>query len=302
VVLSLYFVSIFFIKYFEHEWALANNIYSAFDNFTLWQSLLWLFIFATSSYNGGIFPHSQWGQFFASLVPMIGWGGLLAFATLIASDKIKKFLLEVKGMGSIKDENHIILCGWNKNGCNIIKALTHDNIEHKHKIVILADEKYKPHIDFCVLNEKNVIHLVGHAKSKEDLQRANLKDASVVVVLQDEEHTDPDAYAILDVLTVNKYANDLGLRVKNGSEFQIIIQLHGEQNKSIALDAGADQILSFSTIESNILANMIHTPGINHVVDEIFAFNDTNDIYSIDVTENSVLVGKTYNEALETVK
>jgi len=64
------------------------------------------------------------------------------------------------------------------------------------------------------------------------------------------------------------------------------------------LDAGADQILSFSTIESNILANMIHTPGINHVVDEIFAFNDTNDIYSIDVTENSALVGKTYNEAL----
>ena len=70
-----------------------------------------------------------------------------------------------------------------------------------------------------------------------------------------------------------------------------------KQHQSIALDAGANQILSFSTIESNILANMIHTSGINHVVDEVFAFNDTN-IYFNDMRENFVLLGKTYNEAL----
>jgi TRAP transporter TAXI family solute receptor len=298
VVLSLYFVSIFFIKYFEHQWALANNMYSAFDNFSLWESLLWLFIFATSSYSGGIFPHSEWGQFFASLVPMIGWGGLLAFATLIASDKIKRFLLEVKGMGSIKDEDHIILCGWNKNGCNIIQALTHDNIAYKHKIIILAEEKYKSEIDLCVLGQKDVIHLVGYAKSKEDLERSNLLKSHAVVVLQDDTHTDPDAYAILDVLTINKYANDLKIREQKGAEFQIIIQLHSNKNKQIAIDAGADQIISLSSIESNILSNMIQTPGVNHLVEEIFDFNDTNDIYSIDVTANSKLVDTTYNEAL----
>lgn len=298
VVISLYFVSIFFIKYFEHEWALANNMYSAFDNFSLWESLLWLFIFATSSYNGGIFPHSEWGQFFASLVPMIGWGGLLAFATLIASDKIKIFLLEVKGMGRIKYTNHIILCGWNKSGCNIINALTHDNIENKHEIVVLADDSYKSEIDLCLLKHKNITYLVGQAKSKDDLERANLKDANIVLVLQDDNHADPDAYAILDVLTIKKYANNLGIREKNGLEFQIIIQLHAHQNKQIALDAGADQVISMSSIESNILANMIQTPGVNHLIEEIFDFNDTNDIYSIDVTKDSKLVGKTYNEAL----
>jgi hypothetical protein len=117
-------------------------------------------------------------------------------------------------------------------------------------------------------------------------------------VLEDDSHVDPDAYAILDVLTINKYANDLKVREQKGSEFQIIIQLHSNQNKQIAMDAGADQVISLSSVESNILSNMIQTPGVNHIVEEIFNFNDTNDIYSIDVTANSQLIGKTYNEAI----
>jgi voltage-gated potassium channel len=279
-------------------WALENNRYTPFDDFSLWDSIVWLFVFATSSYNDGVFPHSDGGKLFASLIPMIGWGGLLAFATLVASDKIKQFLLEVKGMGKVDYEDHIILCGWNKNGCNIIGSLTHDNIENKRKIVILAEETYKSDIDLCILNQKSVTHIVGYAKSKEDLERANLRKANTVVVLQSDDHTDPDAYAILDVMTINKYANDLGIREARGSEFQIIIQLHEHKNKPIAIDAGADQIISLASVESSILANMIQTPGVNHFVEEIFDFNDVNDIYSIDVTPNSLLIGKTYNEAL----
>ena len=298
VVFVFYMISILFIRHYEHIWALENNQYTPFDDFSLWDSIVWLFVFATSSYNDGIFPHSDGGKFFASLIPMIGWGGLLAFATLVASDKIKKFLLEVKGMGSVAYEDHIVLCGWNKNGCNIISSLTHENIENKRKIVILAEEKYKSEIDLCVLNQKSVTHIVGYAKSKEDLERANLKKANTVVVLQSDDHTDPDAYAILDVMTINKYANDLGIREQRGSEFQVIIQLHDSKNKSIATDAGADQIISIASVESSILANMIQTPGVNNFVEEIFDFNDVNDIYSIDITSGSKLIGKTYNEAL----
>jgi len=291
-------VCIFLIKYVEHHWALTHNFSSAFDDFTFKDSLMWLFLFATSSYSGGVFPQSDWGKLFASIIPMIGWGGLLAFATLLASDKIKQFLLEVKGMGSIKYKNHLIICGWNKSGCNIIKALTHENIEKQHDIVILSDDTHKMEIDLCLLNQKNVSYLVGQAKSKSDLERANIFEANIVLVLQDDNHTDPDAYAILDVLTINKYANSLGIRKQKGLKFQIIIQLHASQNKQIALDAGADQVLSMSSVESNILANMIQTPGVNQIIEEIFDFNDTNDIYSIDVTKNSKLIGKTYNEAL----
>jgi len=298
VVLSLYLVCIFLIKYVEHRWALTNNFSSAFDDFSFKDSLMWLFLFATSNYSGGVFPHSDWGKFFASIIPMIGWGGLLAFATLLASDKIKQFLLEVKGMGSIKYNNHIILCGWNKGGCNIIEALTHDNIENQHDIVVLAEETYKAEIDLCILNHKNITYLVGKAKSKDDLERANLQKANAVLVLQDDNHADPDAYAILDVLTISKCANDLGIREHKGHQFQIIIQLHAYQNKQIALDAGADQVISMSNVESNILANMIQTPGVNNLIEEIFDFNDTNDIYSIDIKKGSKLIGKTYNEAL----
>lgn len=298
IVFLLYMVSILFIRHYEHQWALHNNVYSPFDDFSLKDSLIWLFVFATSGFNDNVFPQSDEGKFFVSLIPMIGLGGILAFATLLASDTIKKFLLEVKGMGSVNYENHIILCGWNKNGCNILQALTHDNIERKSKIVILAEEQYKSEIDLCILKYKHVTHIVGHAKSREDLNRANLTKSKTVVVLQSDKHTDPDAYAILDVLTINKYATDLKLRETEGSEFQIIVQLHSNDNKSIAMDAGADQIISLASIESNILSNMIQTPGVNKFVEEVFDFNDTNDIYSIDVTTHSKLIGKTYNEAL----
>lgn len=302
VVLALYLTCIFLIKYFEHQWAVIHNISSPFDNLSLKESLMWLFIFATSSYNDGIFPCSGLGKFFVSIIPMIGLGGLLAFATLVASDNIKKFLLEVKGMGSVKDENHIILCGWNKGGCNIVEALTHKNIRHKKNVVILAPEKEKKDIEHCILNKKNVVHIVGNAKSREDLQRANLQKACTVVVLQDETHTDPDAYAILDVLTIRRYADELGIRDDKGFGFQIILQLLNDNNKQIAIDAGADQIIALANIESKLLSNMIQTPGINHFVEEVFNYNDANDIYSFDIKSGCSLEGKTYSEVLSLLK
>lgn len=302
VVLLLYLVCIFSIKYFEHQWAVAHNISSPFDNLSLKESLMWLFIFATSSYNDNIFPCSGLGKFFVSIIPMIGLGGLLAFATLVASDNIKKFLLEVKGMGSVKDENHIVLCGWNRGGCSIVEALTHKNIQHKKSVVVLAQEKDKKSIEHCILNKKDVVYIIGNAKSREDLERVNLQKAATVVVLQDETHSDPDAYAILDVLTISRYANELNIRDNKEQGFQVIIQLINDKNKQIAIDAGADQIISLANIESKLLSNMIQTPGINHFVEEVFNYNDANDIYSFDIKKGCDLVGKVYSEALSILK
>ncbi len=303
IMLMLYLICILLVKYFEHTWAIQHNIFSSFDNIPLYKSLLWLFVFAMSGFNDSIFPHSNEGKFIVSLIPMIGLGGILALAGLITSDQIKKYFLEAKGMGTRKDRNHIILCGWNDNAHFIVENLLHKNISVKKKIVILADLDDKDKIEQFEFDKRYVSYVSGNAGSRNDLERANFVEADMAIVVPNGHSEDRDARVILNVLTIEKFCLELeesGERSK--LNIHTIAQISDAKNEQIAQDAGVDQIISLGNIESKIFTQAVHNPGVAKFVNEVFTYNDANDIYSLLITENSTLFDKTYDEILSILR
>jgi TRAP transporter TAXI family solute receptor len=300
----IYLLCILLVKYYEHKWAIEHNVYSIFDNYTIYKSLLWLFIFSTSGYSDQFFPYSDQGKFIASLLPMIGLGGILTLVGLITSDHIKRYFMEVRGMSSKRIKDHIILCGWNENAPQIVENLLHENISHKRQIVILAEIPHEMPIEKFGFNPRYVSYIRGTATNRDDLKRANLAYADIAILISDEGSEDMDAKTILKILTVEKYGLELeesGER-KNRANIHTVAEIMDPNNIQIALDAGVDQIISLGNIESKIFTQAVQNPGVAKFVNEIFTYNEYNDIYSIEVTKDSHLLNKTYDEILKILR
>ena len=305
IIISAYVVCVFLIKYFEHKWAIENDIITIFDNLSFAKSLTWLFVFGSSGYNGDIFPNSNEGQLIASSVPLLGVGSIFAFVGLIAFDHFKKHFLEANGMVRRRVKNHIILCGWNSNSNFIIENLLHKNIANKRQIVILANESHEDEIKKNNHDPMHIFYVKGEATSREDLDKANIVEADIAIVISDDKDTeDPDARVILKVLTVEKYCLELEQENKrlNRSNIHTIAEISNPQNITIAKDAGVDQIISLGNIESKIFTQAVINPGVAVFLNEILTYNDQNDIYSFAIKKNSKLINQNYDEILTTLR
>jgi len=294
-----YIISILAIKFFEHHWAIEHNVINKFDNTPFIESLFWLFIFNTTGYNGDIFPVSNEGKFIISLIPMLGFGGVITLVGLITSDQIKKYILESKGMNNIKLQDHIIICGWNERASLLIKNLTHKNLESKKQVVILADAMDFNPIEQYHLNKEFVYYVKSAKVDRFSLEKANLAEAEMVIVLANKQHVDPDARTLLSVLTIENYSKEL---IKNNQrkkpQIYTVAEILDKDNESIAKDVQLNQIITLDDIEAKIFAQAIQTPGILDFIYEVFDYNDYNDIYHIRVDDKCVFLGKTYDEIL----
>jgi TRAP transporter TAXI family solute receptor len=297
-IIIFYIMSAFLIKYYEHKWAIGHSTYSIFDSYSLWDTITWLFIFANSGYNGDIFPISQEAKVMVSLIPFVSVGGIIVVISLYMFDKIKLYLDEINGMGGKKVKNHIIICGWNNTTKDIINSLTHENILKKNQIVVMLpnDESINEFKKYN-FDQLYVSYIQGNATNKEDLDRANIKEAKTAIILSDKDDHD-DSKAILSVLKIEKYSKELIAKNERKDDIYTIIEIQNEQNAQLAYDADADQVVTIGGIESKIFTQCILNPGVIKFMHEIMTLNDQNDIYSIEVDSKSPFIGKVYDEIL----
>ena len=299
-VIISYIISILVTKYFEHTWAIEHSQLSTFDEKPFLESLFWLFVFNSTGFNGNLFPISTEGKFIISLIPMVGFGGVLALVGLVTSDQIKKYILEGKGMSKVNFKNHIIICGWNERTALLIENLTHKNLSNKKPIVILTSTIDFNPVEKFNLNSEYVKYISGKGTEREGLIKANLKDAETAIVVSNPQSSDPDARTLLIVLTIESFCTELINTKKRIGRDQIytIAELNDKKNTQIAKDAKVNQVITLGDIESKLFAQSIQSPGILKFINEVFNYNDFNDIYTIVVDNSCTLLDKKYDEAL----
>ena len=259
IVVTVYLTCIFFVKHFEHIWAIEHNVISNFDNQPFFRNLLWLFVFGGSGYSDNLFPMSPMGKFFVTLIPLIGFGGFITIIGLVTSDQIKKRFLESRGVKSRMVKDHIIVCGWNPNVPFLIKNLLHKNLIRKKPIVLLADLKEVLPIEKYAFDSKWVTYIKGDATNKNDLERANIKDADIAIIITDEDSSDPDARNILKILTIEKYGHELEIegKRKNRENIYTIAEIQDAHKFQAAQDAYVDEIISLGHIKSKIFVQAV---------------------------------------------
>ena len=259
-----------------------------------------MFVFGGSGYSDNLFPQSPLGKFFVTLIPLIGLGGFLTIVGFLTSDHIKKRILEARGVKTRMIRNHVIVCGWNEAVPYLVRNLLHENIVHKRRVLILADIKDDLPLEKYDLDTNMVSYVKGEATRKDDLKRANIKEADIAIIVSDQDCSDPDAKNILKVLTIEKYCRELEMSGdrKNRDNIYTIAEIHDSNNYQIACDANLDEIISLGNIKTKIFVQSVLNPGVSKFINEILTHNEFNDIYSIPIKADSKLVNHAFDELL----
>ena len=99
-------------------------------------SLWWTIVTMTPVGYGDMAPQTFAGRIFAIIIMLSGISFIAIVTGTISSIFTSKRIMEGRGLEKIKLNNHIILCGWNKNAINIINRLIDNNLN----IVLINEE------------------------------------------------------------------------------------------------------------------------------------------------------------------
>jgi hypothetical protein len=192
IFLVLLFAPIFF---WAVEHARSDDVHSIGDAYG------WLFrtLFENSS------PYKLRSQFgFVSywLVRVAGVSLVAVGTATLASRFVATVIKQGAGMGTYKGTGHLLVCGWNRKGPEIVRELRAREVEDQREVVILAERETSP------LDEPGITFIRGNPSSADDLNRAGLQHVSTVIVLSDEsnisrEPDDVDARTLLTTLVVS---------------------------------------------------------------------------------------------------
>ena len=245
----------------------------------------WSFVTITTVGYGDITPSTIGGRIIGVVVMVFGIGILGMFTATIASAFVDTKLKEGKGVNSVKVKDHFIICGWSYKAKEIISELRADKKVKDKPIVIIADIPEKP------LEDENTYFIHGEV-DLDILQKANLREASVVMVLTDE---DLDSYS-RDAKVV---LNTLSIRKLNPNVY-ICVEISDSRNMQHGKLAGADEIIVIGELSGNLLVQAALDHGITKIITELVSNKFGNELYKVKTPEN--FVGKQFIDVLKLIK
>ncbi len=268
-----------FIPMFENEHDI-NNFYEA-----IWFVIVTL---TTTGY-GDISPATGMGKILAVGVMFVGLAFTSILSGIIASVFVERRLREDRGLKELKMKNHIIICGWNHNGINILKSLPIASGNENLNIVLINelgeqdinDLKYK-------FKDLNIRFVKGNFTSESVLQRANIQEASSAVILSDTAMgitvEEADQKTILGVLAIKNLSPD----VKTCAEIQ------NENNEEHLIRAEVDEITRPGEFAGYLISNAALVPGVVSAVKELLTLTYGNTIRSEYVPKE--FIAKTFKD------
>lgn len=216
---------------------------------------------------------------------VFGIGILGMFTATIASAFVDTKLKEGKGVNNVKVKDHFIICGWSYKAKEIVTELRADKKVKNRPIVIVADIPEKP------IEDENTFFIHGEV-DVDILKKANLKEASVVMILTDEDldSYSRDAKVVLNTLTIRKLNPNV----------YICVEISDSRNMQHGKLAGADEIIVIGELSGNLLVQAALDHGITKIITELVSNRYGNELYKVKPPAN--LVGMQFIDVLKLIK
>lgn len=247
-----------------------------------WQDSLW-FVVATITTVG-----------YGDVVPVTYWGRAVGFVVMLSSlgvygfiiGQIANFMSTLKeqrelGLNGTSFKNHVVIIGWNDFGKSVIGHL----VAAGKQVAVITKERSSIDTIREYYDNDNVFTLYADHMNFEMLDKANIKDASIVFV-----NLNDDTEKLVYVINLKKHFANLNC----------VVTLDNGNLKNTFQNAGVTYTICKNEISAKLMASYIFEPDVALFSEEILAYahlDNQYDLKEMKVTPNNVLVGTFYEKA-----
>jgi voltage-gated potassium channel len=282
VTLAVIFLSSSGVYYFEQT-APDSNILS------LWDSVWWAVVTMGTVGYGDRYPVSSGGRIIALLLIISGVGLMSLFTATIASLFVEQRMKEGRGLETVKEKDHIIICGWNQYTENVLIGLTTYGSMGDTPIVLINELSVDEIDSFKLKYHKyNLKFLRGNYIHEDVLLRANVKKARFAIIMADlsggHARERIDERTTLTALTIKSIA----------PQIKTIAELLDSENKPHLRRANVDEIIVRGEHVGSLLASAVNSPGLPRILSNILSLGDSNKFRRVDIPHD--YAGRTFRE------
>ncbi|MBF0530714.1 MAG: NAD-binding protein [Deltaproteobacteria bacterium] len=195
-------------------------------------------------------------------------------------------------MDDVRDRDHVVICGWNENGLELINNMQFD-FKPRIPVMVLVNELTREDVDAIIYRfpEISFRYVRGNFTKEEILARANIKKARAAVVLADIASGHPlekaDERTIFACLAIKSMAP----KVKTCAE------LRNSENREHLKRAKVDEIVVRGEYNAAILAGAAANTGLSVIMKKMMDVDEPNKLWRIKVPEK--YIGRTVGELSE---
>jgi len=246
---------------------------------TLW----WALVTITTVGYGDVVPHSTSGRIVGLILMLSGVVLVSLFTATIASIFVERKIKEGEGLESLKNKDHIVICGWNQNGEKVIEGiLIHD--QNRSSPIVLVNELDKDEVDSIQYkyNERGIHFVRGNFVKEDVLARANIVRAKAAVILADISNghslDKADERTIFGTMAIKSMA----------PKVRICAELINQENKEYLLRANVDEIVIMGESHGSLLAGASLAPGFLSMIKALINNEDENKLWGVEIPSKYV--------------
>ena len=234
-------------------------------------------------------PVTIGGRIIGVFIMFFGVALLSLFTATISSIFITRQLKEGRGLEQIKFKDHLVICGWNFNGEQILESLH----KKKEKISVVLINHLSEEAIADITNQfprLKISFVKGDYTKETALNRANVKVANCVIIIPDTSAglgSKSDERTILTTLSIKAIS----------SKVKVYAHILDRENLSHLRKAKVDDVLISDAYTGYLLAAHILTPGIPQTIDKLLLEDGTYQFNRKEVPTG--YIGKTYGSLRE---
>ncbi len=285
VTLCVILLSAFGVFYFEYS-RIDSNIDS------LWAGIWWAVVTMTTVGYGDKFPITLGGRVVAIILICSGVGLMSLLTATIASLFVERKIKEGKGLETITEKDHIVICGWNQHTEEVLEGLTTYGAV-KGRTIVLINELSIDAVDSLKLKyaKYKLKFLRGNYVHEDVLLRANITKAKFALIMADTSgmHAKDrlDERTMLAALAIKSLAPAV----------RTIAELVDSENKPHLKRANVDEIIVRGEHLGSLLASAVNSPGIPRLFSSILALGDGNKLWRAEIPRQ--FVGATFRQLFQ---